>query len=227
MGRAGRGAGHGRERCGAAARRARRLGRGRLPAGRGGPPCACGRAVDVPRLRERLAWLVGEAHVRSDEAIRPAAGRGKLYLDLLALRAGDAGEAPDLVVAPGSADEVGAVLAACAEARRGRGAVRRRDERGRRSRGRAGRLRCRGLPRPGAARPGAGGRRAVTARRGRRRDPGSRSSTTRSGRTGCGSAITRRATSGRPRAAARRPASPARPRRASAASTTSWPPCAA
>ncbi|MET0770935.1 MAG: FAD-binding oxidoreductase [Solirubrobacteraceae bacterium] len=73
-------------------------------------------AADVPRLRERLAAAVGEVQVRSDDPIRLLRAAGKSYLDLLALRAGDAGEAPDLVVAPGSAEEVGAVLAACAEA---------------------------------------------------------------------------------------------------------------
>ncbi len=73
-------------------------------------------AADAPALRAALAGAVGEAHVRSDDAIRLLRAAGKSYLDLLALRAGDAGEAPDVVVAPGSADEVAAVLRACAEA---------------------------------------------------------------------------------------------------------------
>src|SRR5687768_17943824 len=73
--------------------------------------------AEVPRLRERLAAAVGEEHVRSDDAIRLLRAAGKSYLDLLALRAGDAGEAPDLVVTPGSTEEAAAVLAACAEAR--------------------------------------------------------------------------------------------------------------
>ena len=73
-------------------------------------------AADAPALRAALARAVGEAHVRSDDAIRLLRAAGKSYLDLLALRAGDAGEAPDVVVTPGSADEVAAVLRACAEA---------------------------------------------------------------------------------------------------------------
>jgi alkyldihydroxyacetonephosphate synthase len=73
-------------------------------------------AADVPALRAALAASVGAAHVRSDDAIRLLRAAGKSYLDLLSLRAGDAGEAPDLVVAPASADEIAAVLRACAEA---------------------------------------------------------------------------------------------------------------
>ncbi|HZB77544.1 MAG TPA: FAD-binding oxidoreductase [Solirubrobacteraceae bacterium] len=72
--------------------------------------------AEAPGLRSRLEGAVGPAHVRSDDAIRLLRAAGKSYLDLLALRAGDAGEAPDLVVAPGSAAEIAAVLAACAQA---------------------------------------------------------------------------------------------------------------
>ena len=66
-------------------------------------------------LRARLAEVVGEAHVRDDRATRLVRAAGKSYLDLLAIRSGDAGEAPDAVVAPGSHDEVVAVLQACNE----------------------------------------------------------------------------------------------------------------
>ncbi len=73
-------------------------------------------AADVPGLRARLEAAVGAANVRADDGIRLLRAAGKSYLDLLALRAGDAGEAPDLVVAPGGPEEIAAVLAACAEA---------------------------------------------------------------------------------------------------------------
>ena len=73
-------------------------------------------AAEVPGLRARLEAAVGAAHVRTDDGIRLLRAAGKSYLDLLALRAGDAGEAPDVVVAPGGAEEIAAVLAACAEA---------------------------------------------------------------------------------------------------------------
>ncbi|MFL5781210.1 MAG: FAD-binding oxidoreductase, partial [Thermoleophilaceae bacterium] len=65
---------------------------------------------------DALRAAVGPEHVQTDRLsrIRRAAGRG--YPDLLRLRQGDASEAPDAVVAPGSAGEVAAVLEACGEA---------------------------------------------------------------------------------------------------------------
>jgi alkyldihydroxyacetonephosphate synthase len=66
-----------------------------------------------PALRARLAEL---AEVRDDRQARVLRCRGKSYLDLLAQRAGDCEAAPDAVVAPGSAEQVAAVLRACAEA---------------------------------------------------------------------------------------------------------------
>ena len=128
-------------------------------------------AADAPALRAALAGAVGEAHVRSDDAIRLLRAAGKSYLDLLALRAGDAGEAPDVVVAPGSADEVRGGAARLRGGRRGGGAVRGRDERGRRRGRGAGRLRRGRLPRPRADGPGPRGRRAVAPRGGGRRHP--------------------------------------------------------
>jgi alkyldihydroxyacetonephosphate synthase len=73
-------------------------------------------AVELPGLRARLEAAVGAGHVRADDDIRLLRAAGKSYLDLLALRAGDAREAPDVVVAPGGAEEIAAVLAACTEA---------------------------------------------------------------------------------------------------------------
>ena len=83
-------------------------------------------ALDAVRLpdarlngapRERLASLVGAEHVRDDREARVAHAAGRSYPDLVRLRAGDAPSAPDLVVEPGSAEEVAAVLAAAAELR--------------------------------------------------------------------------------------------------------------
>ena len=54
-------------------------------------------------MRERLAAIVGEGHVRDDAAARAGRCRGKSYLDLLRQRAGDCEDAPDAVVAPGDA----------------------------------------------------------------------------------------------------------------------------
>jgi alkyldihydroxyacetonephosphate synthase len=65
--------------------------------------------------RGRLAAIVGEEHVRSDPAARVGRCRGKSYLDLLRQRSGDCEDAPDAVVAPGSAAEAQAVIYACSE----------------------------------------------------------------------------------------------------------------
>lgn len=64
---------------------------------------------------EALRTAVGPEHVQTDRLsrVRRAAGRG--YPDLLRLWKGDAPEAPDAVVLPGSAAEVAAVLAACGD----------------------------------------------------------------------------------------------------------------
>ena len=68
-------------------------------------------------MRARLAAAVGEEHVRDDRAARVGHAAGRSYPDLVRLRTGDLAGAPDAVVEPGSADEVRALLAACAEAR--------------------------------------------------------------------------------------------------------------
>ena len=74
-----------------------------------------------PRLpagaRSRIEAAVGAGRVTADRAARVAHAAGRSYADLLRLRAGDASKAPDAVVTPGSADQVRAVLSACAEAR--------------------------------------------------------------------------------------------------------------
>lgn len=73
--------------------------------------------LPAPRLGEvelrGLKAIVGEANVKVDRYERAFHARGRSYLDLLALRAGDLGQAPDAVVYPGSADEVQQLLTAC------------------------------------------------------------------------------------------------------------------
>jgi alkyldihydroxyacetonephosphate synthase len=74
-----------------------------------------------PRLpgaaRARLEAAVGAKHVLDDRAARVGHAAGRSYPDLVRLRSGDASRAPDAVAAPGTADEVRAVLEACSEAR--------------------------------------------------------------------------------------------------------------
>jgi alkyldihydroxyacetonephosphate synthase len=67
--------------------------------------------------RERLAAAVGAEHVRDGREDRIAHAVGRSYPDLVRIRSGDASSAPDAVVLPGSAEQVAAVLAACAELR--------------------------------------------------------------------------------------------------------------
>lgn len=62
-----------------------------------------------------LRAIVGAEHVKVDRYERAFHARGKSYLDILALRAGDVSPAPDAVVYPGSAAEVQAVLGRCAQ----------------------------------------------------------------------------------------------------------------
>jgi len=68
------------------------------------------------RLRERLHAVLDAEHVREDRLARVSRAAGKSYPDLLRLRAGDAPEAPDAVLEPGSREEVAEALRACAEA---------------------------------------------------------------------------------------------------------------
>ncbi len=63
-----------------------------------------------------LRAIVGAAAVRSDHAERVLHAAGKGYPDLVRLRAGEPEGAPDVVVLPGDAAEVAAVLALCARA---------------------------------------------------------------------------------------------------------------
>jgi alkyldihydroxyacetonephosphate synthase len=67
--------------------------------------------------RERLVAAVGGEHVRDAREDRIGHAVGRSYPDLVRIRSGDASSAPDAVVLPGSAEQVAAVLAACAEQR--------------------------------------------------------------------------------------------------------------
>lgn len=75
--------------------------------------------VTVPEVRLTAALLadlrdlVGEEHVRTDHETRVRHTRGKSTPDLLRIRRGDAGDAPDAVVLPGDHDEVQAVVEWC------------------------------------------------------------------------------------------------------------------
>ncbi|MEU5608732.1 FAD-binding oxidoreductase [Streptomyces sparsogenes] len=64
--------------------------------------------------RGAFADIVGAEHVRTDRESRIRRTRGKSTPDLLHIRSGVVGDAPDAVVRPGSHDEVVAVLRACA-----------------------------------------------------------------------------------------------------------------
>ena len=64
-----------------------------------------------------LIDLVGDEHVRRDHDSRVRHTRGKSTPDLLRMRAGDAGDAPDAVVRPADHDQVAAVVCWCSDNR--------------------------------------------------------------------------------------------------------------
>jgi alkyldihydroxyacetonephosphate synthase len=70
-----------------------------------------------PAARELLAGALGAEHVREDRLARVTHAAGRGYHDLVRLRAGDATAAPDAVLYPGSAEQIVAVLRACAQER--------------------------------------------------------------------------------------------------------------
>ena len=63
----------------------------------------------------RLRVLLGEDNVRTDRESRLRRAGGKSYLDLLRRREGDASDAPDAVVLPGSTEETAELLETCSE----------------------------------------------------------------------------------------------------------------
>ncbi len=84
----------------------------------GAPAAEAEPVLDPSRLDgSEFAAIVGDAGVRSDAEARIAHTGGKSTPDLLRLRAGDGSAAPDLVVLPGSHDEVVAILRVCSEHR--------------------------------------------------------------------------------------------------------------
>jgi alkyldihydroxyacetonephosphate synthase len=70
-----------------------------------------------PAAAAALTAVVGAEHAHSDHEARARHALGKSTLDLLALRAGQPIPAPDLVLTPGSHEEVLGILAACTERR--------------------------------------------------------------------------------------------------------------
>jgi alkyldihydroxyacetonephosphate synthase len=64
-------------------------------------------------IRDALAGVVGSDHVLADHESRVRHTRGKSTPDLLRLRAGEATDAPDLVLVPGNHEEVEGLLAVC------------------------------------------------------------------------------------------------------------------
>jgi alkyldihydroxyacetonephosphate synthase len=89
-----------------------------LGAGRATPPVAL-EDVRLPESRlddvAPLVAVVGAEFVRDDRLARVSHAAGRSYLDLLALRAGDASNAPDAVVYPDDAEQVAALLRTCAQ----------------------------------------------------------------------------------------------------------------
>jgi alkyldihydroxyacetonephosphate synthase len=63
--------------------------------------------------REQLAALLGKDAVADDRLTRLSHAGGKSYLDLLRRRSGDATDAPDAVLFPGSTEQVAALLRDC------------------------------------------------------------------------------------------------------------------
>lgn len=82
------------------------------------PPIA---SVGLPPSRldadlvQELSAVVGPAHVRADDQARIRHSAGKSTPDLLRLRAGHVSVAPDLVLLPGSHDEVLRLLTICSQ----------------------------------------------------------------------------------------------------------------
>ncbi|RZU33999.1 FAD-binding oxidoreductase [Blastococcus saxobsidens] len=65
--------------------------------------------------QDALVALLGADNVRTDRESRLRRAGGKSYLDLLRRREGDASDAPDAVVLPGTTEETAALLATCSE----------------------------------------------------------------------------------------------------------------
>jgi alkyldihydroxyacetonephosphate synthase len=68
------------------------------------------------RERDKLAAVVGAEHLSVDDRARLLHTRGKSTKDLLRIRSGEADDAPDAVVFPGSHEEVLELLSVCGDA---------------------------------------------------------------------------------------------------------------
>src|SRR6185312_599419 len=68
-----------------------------------------------PAVLAKLAAITGPEHVAVDATTRILHAGGKSTPDLIRRRSGDALEAPDAVVFPGSAEEVRSILALCVQ----------------------------------------------------------------------------------------------------------------
>jgi len=85
-------------------------------------PAVAAEDVRLPQVRlddrqqDTLSAIVGAEHVRLDDRIRLLRTRGKSTTDLLRIRSGDADDAPDAVIFPGSHEEVLELLHRCGEA---------------------------------------------------------------------------------------------------------------
>jgi alkyldihydroxyacetonephosphate synthase len=77
-------------------------------------PSLPARTLDDGAL-DGLRTLLGEEHVLTDDDTRRRRTRGKSTPDLLRARAGELGDAPDVVARPGDHDDVAAVLAFAVE----------------------------------------------------------------------------------------------------------------
>lgn len=75
------------------------------------------RPVVDAAVRDQISEIVGADNVSDADAARVQHTRGYSTPDILRLRAGDADDAPDLVVYPGDHDEVVAILRLCSERR--------------------------------------------------------------------------------------------------------------
>ena len=88
---------------------------------RAGPPPVALNQVRLPPVAlgsdvlAELAGVVGDAHVDTTDEARVRHTRGKSTVDLLRIRAGEADDAPDAVVSPGSHDEILTVLRIASE----------------------------------------------------------------------------------------------------------------
>ncbi len=85
-------------------------------------PAVAAEDVRLPQVRlgdgqrDKLSAIVGDEHVRLDDRIRLLHTRGKSTTDLLRIRLGEADDAPDAVIFPGSHEEVLELLRSCGQA---------------------------------------------------------------------------------------------------------------